>query len=178
MEYCCSTREPSSIIIIPKTSNFGLKRGCVGDLKPSISVSCLGFCKHIQLNQPTIDVMVLQSAMSRLVVLSLVILSLGLLIHASPIAVSVPAVGSEIATLQERTRKCYAGSCFGGIEIVKLMLELEHAIKLRLRSLGNNHTTYMCSNISHYPIFCRQMPSNWRLRGRDPRNRSSLVCCD
>ncbi|KAB5591320.1 hypothetical protein CTheo_5236 [Ceratobasidium theobromae] len=79
--------------------------------------------------------MVLQSAMSRLVVLSLVVLSLGLLVHASPIAVSVPAVGNEIATLQERTRKCYAGSCFGGIEIVKLMLELERAIKLRLRSL-------------------------------------------
>ncbi|KAB5588861.1 hypothetical protein CTheo_7693 [Ceratobasidium theobromae] len=76
--------------------------------------------------------------MSRLVALSLVVLSLGLLIHASPIAVSTPVVGNEIATLEERTAKCYANSCFGGIEIVKLMLQLEHAIRLRLLLLDRS----------------------------------------
>ncbi|CAE6463503.1 unnamed protein product [Rhizoctonia solani] len=75
--------------------------------------------------------MAFQSTMSRLAAVAFVLLSLGFLVQASPIA--APAPGSEVATIEERTYKnCYGDSCYGGLDIVSILLQLQAAIEIKL----------------------------------------------
>ncbi|CAE6377776.1 hypothetical protein RSOLAG22IIIB_06078 [Rhizoctonia solani] len=77
--------------------------------------------------------MAFQSSMSRLAAVAFVLLSLGFLVQASPIAAPAPAHGNEVATLEERTRKnCYGEYCYGGLDLVTLLLQLQAAIEIKL----------------------------------------------
>ncbi|CAE6533683.1 unnamed protein product [Rhizoctonia solani] len=77
--------------------------------------------------------MAFQSTMSRLAAVALVLLSLGFLVQASPIA--APA-GKEVATIEERTGKnCYGEYCYGGRDIMAIMLLLQKVIEAKLALL-------------------------------------------
>ncbi|KAH7339323.1 hypothetical protein B0J17DRAFT_654759 [Rhizoctonia solani] len=70
--------------------------------------------------------MAFQSTMSRLAAVALVLLSLGFLVQASPIAAPAPAPG-------RRTYKnCYGDSCYGGLDLVSILLQLQAAIEIKL----------------------------------------------
>ncbi|CAE6446697.1 unnamed protein product [Rhizoctonia solani] len=78
--------------------------------------------------------MAFQSTMSRLVAVAFVLLSLGFLVQASPIA--APAPGSEVAMIEERHEKnCYGEYCYGGNDIVGIMTQLQAAIEIKLSLL-------------------------------------------
>jgi hypothetical protein len=81
--------------------------------------------------------MAFQSTMSRLATVAIVLLSLGFLAQASPIVAPKLAPGNEIATLEERGRNCYGDSCYGGLDLVPLLLQLQAAIEIKLGLLGN-----------------------------------------
>ncbi|CAE6535698.1 unnamed protein product [Rhizoctonia solani] len=75
--------------------------------------------------------MAFQSTMSRLIAVAFVLLSLGFLVHASPIAAPVPA--NEVATIEERTyRNCYGEYCYGGNDPVGILTQLQPAIEAKL----------------------------------------------
>ncbi|KAB5591075.1 hypothetical protein CTheo_5487 [Ceratobasidium theobromae] len=76
--------------------------------------------------------MVFQSTMSRLAIVAFALLSLGLLVQASPIAVAVPEVGNAVATIEERGRNCYGSDCYGGNDLVGILLQLQAAIEVKL----------------------------------------------
>ncbi|KAF8597908.1 hypothetical protein BDV93DRAFT_512976 [Ceratobasidium sp. AG-I] len=71
--------------------------------------------------------------MSRLTAVAVVFLSLGFLVNSSPIA--APAVSTELITLEERTSNCYGGYCYGGLDLVTLLLQLQQAIEYKLTLL-------------------------------------------
>ncbi|KAG8742072.1 hypothetical protein FRC10_002055 [Ceratobasidium sp. 414] len=71
--------------------------------------------------------------MSRLAVVAFVLLSLGFLVNASPVA--APAAGKEVTNLEERGNNCYGSYCYGGLDLVTLMLQLQAAIELKLSLL-------------------------------------------
>ncbi|CAE6498123.1 unnamed protein product [Rhizoctonia solani] len=74
--------------------------------------------------------------MSRLVAVAFVLLSLGFLVQASPIAAPALAPGNEVATIEERTGKnCYGEYCYGGLDLVTLLLQLQAAIEIKLSLL-------------------------------------------
>ncbi|CAE6467757.1 unnamed protein product [Rhizoctonia solani] len=79
--------------------------------------------------------MVFQSAMSRLASVAFILLSLGFLVRASPIAAPAPGLASrsEVATIEERAGDhCYGGYCYGGLDLVTLLLQLQAAIEIKL----------------------------------------------
>ncbi|EUC58663.1 transmembrane protein, putative [Rhizoctonia solani AG-3 Rhs1AP] len=77
--------------------------------------------------------MAFQSSMSRLAAVTFVLLSLGFLVQASPIAAPIPASGNELATIEARHDKnCYGEYCYGGNDIVAIMLQLQAAIAVKL----------------------------------------------
>jgi hypothetical protein len=81
--------------------------------------------------------MAFQSTMSRFVSVAFVILSIGLLVRASPIAAPAPASGKEVIALEERTySNCYGEYCYGGNDIVAILTQLQIAIEVKLRLLG------------------------------------------
>ncbi|KAG9120443.1 hypothetical protein FRC07_004063 [Ceratobasidium sp. 392] len=78
--------------------------------------------------------MSIQSALPRLAAVAFVLLSLGFLVNASPIA--APAAGKETTDLEERTyNNCYGGYCYGGLDLVTLLLQLQAAIEYKLSLL-------------------------------------------
>lgn len=90
-------------------------------------------------------------SMTRFVALALIVLSLGFLVKASPIAVSAPTTGKELATIEERTANCYYNSCYGGLDIVALMLRLQAAIEVKLGLLGTSNAVRL---LIQYLILC------------------------
>ncbi|CCO36027.1 hypothetical protein BN14_10149 [Rhizoctonia solani AG-1 IB] len=77
--------------------------------------------------------MAFQSTLSRLAGVAFILLSLGFLVRASPIAL---APGSEVATIEERADKyCYGKDCYGGLDLVTLLLQLQAAIEFKLKLL-------------------------------------------
>ncbi|EUC58664.1 hypothetical protein RSOL_271290 [Rhizoctonia solani AG-3 Rhs1AP] len=77
--------------------------------------------------------MAFQSSMSRLAAVTFVLLSLGFLVQASPIAAPTPTPGNEVATIEERTGKnCYGEYCYGGLDLLTIMLRLQAAINIKL----------------------------------------------
>ncbi|CAE6475876.1 hypothetical protein ACGC1H_007263 [Rhizoctonia solani] len=73
------------------------------------------------------------SFMSRLAAVAIVLLSLGFLVQASPIAAPAAASGNEVATIEARHDKnCYGEYCYGGNDIVAILLQLQAAIELKL----------------------------------------------
>jgi hypothetical protein len=80
--------------------------------------------------------MAFQSTLSRLAGVAFILLSLGFLVRASPIAL---APGSEVATIEERADKyCYGKDCYGGLDLVTLLLQLQAAIEVKLKFLGTS----------------------------------------
>ncbi|QRV93730.1 hypothetical protein RhiJN_21748 [Ceratobasidium sp. AG-Ba] len=77
--------------------------------------------------------MFFQSTLSRFAALALVIVSLGLLVQASPIA--APETSKELVTLEERNKNCYGSYCYGGLDLVTLLLQLQSAIEYKLNLL-------------------------------------------
>ncbi|KAF8597897.1 hypothetical protein BDV93DRAFT_512966 [Ceratobasidium sp. AG-I] len=73
--------------------------------------------------------------MSRLAAVAVVFLSLGFLVNSSPIA--APAASTELITLEERTSNCYGGYCYGGLDLVTLLLQLQAAIEYKLSLLDS-----------------------------------------
>ncbi|QRV79046.1 hypothetical protein RhiJN_07061 [Ceratobasidium sp. AG-Ba] len=71
--------------------------------------------------------------MSRIATLAVVLVSLGLLVHATPIA--APESGKEVANLEERGYNCYGSNCYGGLDLVTMMTELQRAIEYKLSLL-------------------------------------------
>ncbi|GAB1521572.1 hypothetical protein RhiXN_06258 [Rhizoctonia solani] len=89
--------------------------------------------------------MAFQSTMSRLAAVAFIILSLGFLVQASPIAAPAPASGSEVVSLEERTYSapptygnsptygnCYGQYCYGGNDVVAILTQLQAAIEVKL----------------------------------------------
>ncbi|KDN44398.1 hypothetical protein RSAG8_05445, partial [Rhizoctonia solani AG-8 WAC10335] len=78
--------------------------------------------------------------MSRLAAVAFVLLSLGFLVQASPIAAPAPGPGNEVATIEERSYKnsyknCYGEYCYGGLDLVTILLQLQAAIEIKLSLL-------------------------------------------
>jgi hypothetical protein len=90
--------------------------------------------------------MAFQSTMSRLAAVAFVLLSLGFLVQASPIA--APAPGNEVANLEERGKNCYGSYCYGGLDLVTLLLQLQAAIELKLSLLGEFETVFELSQVT------------------------------
>ncbi|KAG8706806.1 hypothetical protein FRC09_002192 [Ceratobasidium sp. 395] len=74
--------------------------------------------------------MSIQSTLPRLAAVAFVLLSLGFLVNASPIA--APATSKEVANLEERNNYCYGEYCYGGLDLVTLLLQLQAAIEIKL----------------------------------------------
>ncbi|KAG8683619.1 hypothetical protein FRC08_014177 [Ceratobasidium sp. 394] len=62
--------------------------------------------------------------------MALVLLSLGFLVSASPIAAR--AASKEVVDLEERGKHCYGDYCYGGLDLVTLLLQLQAAIEIKL----------------------------------------------
>ncbi|CAE6462469.1 unnamed protein product [Rhizoctonia solani] len=78
--------------------------------------------------------MAFQSTMSRFATVAFIILSIGLLVQASPIA--APAPEKEVVSLEKRTySNCYGEYCYGGNDIVGILTQLQAAIEIKLRLL-------------------------------------------
>ncbi|QRV93728.1 hypothetical protein RhiJN_21746 [Ceratobasidium sp. AG-Ba] len=71
--------------------------------------------------------------MSRLATLAIVLISLGLIAQASPIA--APESQKEAASLEGRGYNCYGSSCYGGLDLVSLCLQLQKDIEYKLSLL-------------------------------------------
>lgn len=84
--------------------------------------------------------MLFQLTMSRLATVAVVLLSLGFLVTASPIA--APAATKELITLEERNSNCYGSYCYGGLDLVTLLLQLQAAIEYKLSLLGESDALY------------------------------------
>ncbi|QRV93729.1 hypothetical protein RhiJN_21747 [Ceratobasidium sp. AG-Ba] len=83
-----------------------------------------------------------QSTTSRVALFAVVLISLGLLAHASPIA--APEVSKELVSIEERGKNCYGNYCYGGMDIVALMNQLQYAINDKLVELDR------CMNGGNY----------------------------
>jgi hypothetical protein len=103
--------------------------------------------------------------MSRLAVVAIVLLSLGFLVQASPIAAPTPEPGNEVANIQERGRSCYGRYCYGSLDLVSIMLQLQAAIEIKLGLLGASNSIIRHYIRSQYLFSYRRMSQWWRLRG-------------
>lgn len=83
--------------------------------------------------------MIFQLTMSRLAAVAVVLPSLGFLVTASPIA--APAASKEVITLEERNSNRYGGYCYGGLDLVTLLMQLQNAIEYKLSLLGECNST-------------------------------------
>ncbi|KAG8728900.1 hypothetical protein FRC11_010017, partial [Ceratobasidium sp. 423] len=69
--------------------------------------------------------------MSRLIAVAFVLLSLGFLTQASPIAAPTPA--NEVVAIEEHTNKsCYGEYCYSGNDLVATLTQLQAAIEVKL----------------------------------------------
>ncbi|KAJ1304289.1 hypothetical protein OPQ81_005449 [Rhizoctonia solani] len=77
--------------------------------------------------------MAIQSTISRIAAVALVLLSLSFFVQASPIA--GPASENQVANIEERTYKnnnCYGEYCYGGNDVVSILTQLQAAIEVKL----------------------------------------------
>ncbi|EUC58316.1 hypothetical protein RSOL_248600 [Rhizoctonia solani AG-3 Rhs1AP] len=80
--------------------------------------------------------------MSRLLTLAFMILSLGLLVQASPRMLPATIHVSGVSTLKNETSPgCIGDTCFGGLELVPIMEKLQNAVEIRLKSLDQSLET-------------------------------------
>ncbi|QRV79050.1 hypothetical protein RhiJN_07065 [Ceratobasidium sp. AG-Ba] len=74
-----------------------------------------------------------RSTTSRIALFAFVLISLGLLAHASPIA--APEASKELISVEERGQNCYGDYCYGGMDLVALMKQVQYVIEIDLAKL-------------------------------------------
>ena len=82
--------------------------------------------------------MLFNFTMPRLAAVAVVLLSLGFLVNSSPVA--APAASTDLMALEERNSNCYGGYCYGGLDLVTLLLQLQAAIEYKLSLLGESNS--------------------------------------
>ncbi|QRV93727.1 hypothetical protein RhiJN_21745 [Ceratobasidium sp. AG-Ba] len=84
-----------------------------------------------------------QLTMTRVAFMAMLLISLGLVVHASPIA--APESSNEPAGVEERGGSCYGNYCYGGMEMESMLLQFQKHMEIKLIELdgcmkgGNYH---------------------------------------
>ena len=88
--------------------------------------------------------MFIHSTVSRLTLVAVVLLSLVILVNASPIALLV--FNEDVVSLEKVNQNCYGEYSYGGLDIVTLLLQLQQEIEFKLALLGEfNSFAYQAS---------------------------------
>lgn len=75
--------------------------------------------------------------MYRFAVVVFIVLSLGFLVHASPLTLVASPMGEVSASKgDEMQLNCFGDTCFGGLKILPILLRLRAAIEIQLQLLG------------------------------------------
>lgn len=94
-----------------------------------------------------------QSSAPRLLAIVVVLLSLGLLVSASPVA--APVLRADVISAEVRNQRCYGGYCYGGLDLMSLLLQLQQAVEFKLALLGmSTASTYSVDLLSKHTDDC------------------------